>query len=58
MSQATKVVVPAPDSTNLNAETQNVPPAALLPMAVFKVKIGKVVDAACSGELWRGMTYF
>jgi hypothetical protein len=42
----------------LNAETQNVPPAAILPMAVFKVKIGKVVDAACSGELWRGMTYF
>jgi hypothetical protein len=58
MSQATEVVVPAPDSTNLNAETQNVPPAAILPMAVFKVKIGKVVDAACSGELWRGMTYF
>jgi hypothetical protein len=58
MSQATEVVVPAPDSTNLNAETQNVPPAALLPIAVFKVKIGKVVDAACSGELWRGMTYF
>jgi hypothetical protein len=42
----------------LNAEPQNVPPAALLPIAVFKVKIGKVVDAACSGELWRGMTYF
>jgi hypothetical protein len=58
MSQATKVVVSAPDSTNLNAEPQNVPPAALLPIAVFKVKIGKVVDAACSGELWRGMTYF
>ena len=58
MSQATEVVVPAPDSTNLNAETQNVPPAAILPMAVFKVKIGKVVDAACSGELWLGMTYF
>ena len=58
MSQATEVVVPAPESTNLNAETPNVPPAALLPMAVFKVKIGKVVDAACSGELWRGMTYF
>jgi hypothetical protein len=58
MSQATEVVVPAPDSTNLNAETQNVPPAAILPMAVFKVKIGKVVDAASSGELWRGMTYF
>ena len=30
----------------------------VLPFALFQVKLGKVVDAACSGELWRGMTWF